>query len=211
MVLAQDSIGQFARRFGQTLDRVPAGAWLMLLIVASAAAYLPFHLTFGKSHWLTAGLFGIQSSRIGFHFLSFVAGAFTGPERPARAFERQWARWPLPAIVATVAFFMLDSHQMPSWGDGVMLALFSTIAVSPSWQSRFASPANRGPVGNGLSANAYGIHLMHWPIVLWLQLVLLGTPLAPLVKAALVMTLAFGLTWLLSSVIRRLHGVSRAV
>ena len=66
-------------------------------------------------------------------------------------------------------------------------------------------------MSNSLCANAYGIYLVHWPIVLWLQLLLRWTPLTPLAKGALVMALAFGLSWLVSSLLRCVPGVSRAV
>lgn len=211
MLLAQDRVWQFARRAGQVLDRMPSGAWLMLFIVASAAAYLPFHLAFGPSHWLTAGPFGIQSSRIGLYFLSFAAGAFVGAERLARAFEQQWIRWPLLAIVATAAFFALDGRQVPSWVDGVMLVLFSTSMALGLLALAVRFSSHSGRLGNSLCANAYGIYLVHWPIVLWLQLVLLWTPLAPEAKGTLVMTLGFGLSWLASGLLRRVPGVARAV
>lgn len=211
MVLARDRVWDFARRTGQFLDHMPAAAWLMLFIVASAAAYLPFHLAFGKSHWLTAGPFGIQSSRIGLYFLSFAAGAFIGPERLARAFERQWVRWPLLAVIATVAFFAVDGREVPAWVDGVMLVLFSTITGLALLALAVRFSRNSGPIGGSLSANAYGIYLVHWPIVLWLQLVLLWTPLSPLAKGALAMTLGFTLSWAASSLLRRLPGVARAV
>ncbi len=211
MVLAQDRVWHFARRFGQGLDRIPAGAWLMLFIVASAVAYLPFQLAFGKSHWLTAGPFGIQSSRIGLYFFAFAAGAFIGPERLARAFERQWVRWPVLAVLATAAFFALDGREVPAWVDAVTLVLFSTITAFAllALAVRFARELET--VGQSLSANAYGIYLVHWPIVLWLQLLLLWTPLAPVAKGALAMTLGFTLSWAASSLLRRLPGVARAV
>lgn len=211
MVLAQDRVWDFARRTGQFLDRMPAGAWPMLCIVASAAAYLPFHLAFGTSHWLTAGPFGIQSSRIGLYFLSFAAGAVIGPERLARAFERQWVRWPLLAMIATAAFFALDGRQVPAWVDGVMQVLFSTITAFALLTCAVRFSRTPGPIGNSLIANAYGIYLVHWPIVLWLQLLLLSTPLSPLAKGALVLTLGFALSWAASSLLRRLPGVARAV
>jgi len=42
-------------------------------------------------------------------------------------------------------------------------------------------------------------------------LLLLWTPIDPIAKGALVMGLGFGLSWLASSLLRRLPGVSRAV
>lgn len=211
MLLAQNRVWQFARRFGQTLDRVPDGAWLMLFIVVCAVAYLPFHLAFGKSHWLTAGPFGIQSSRIGLYLLSFAAGAFIGPERLARAFERQWVRWPPLAVIATAAFLALDGRQVPAWVDGVMLVLFSTITAFALLALAVRFSRMSGATGSSLSANAYGIYLVHWPIVLWLQLVLLWIPLSPLTKGVLALTLGFTLSWAASSLLRRLPGVARAV
>lgn len=211
LLLARDRIWQFARRFGQALDSMPAGAWLVPFIVASALAYLPLHLAFGTSHWLTAGPFGIQSSRIGLYFLSFAAGAFIGPERLARAFERQWVRWPLLAVIATVAFFALDGRQVPAWVDGVMLVLFSTITAFALLALAVRFSRSSGPIGNSLSTNAYGIYLVHWPIVLWLQLFLLWTPLSSLAKGALAVTLGFTLSWGASGLLRRLPGVARAV
>lgn len=211
VLLAQDRVSQFARRTGQLLDRMPTGAWLLFFFAASAAAYLPFHLAFGTSHWLTAGPFGIQSSRIGLYFLSFAAGAFIGAERLARAFERQWVRWPLLAMVATAAFFALDGRQVPSWVDGVMLVLFSSSTALGLLALAVRFSGRSGPIGNSLCANAYGIYLVHWPIVLWLQLSLLWTRIPPMAKGALVMTLGFGLSWFASNLLRRLPGVARAV
>ena len=211
MVLAQDRVWELARRTGQLLDRMPAGAWPMLFIVASAAAYLPFHLAFGTSHWLTAGPFGIQSSRIGLYFLSFAAGALIGPERLARAFDRHWIRWPLLAVVATAAFFALEGRQVPAWVDGVMLVLFSTITTFALLALAVRFFRTSGLIGNSLSANAYGIYLVHWPIVLWLQLLLLWAALSPLAKGALALTLGFTLSWAASSLLRRLPGVAPAV
>jgi glucans biosynthesis protein C len=57
---------------------------------------------------------------------------------------------------------------------------------------RFA--ARHSLVLDGLSANAYGLYLMHYDFVIWLQFALLGTTLFAVVKAAIV----FGGTLLLS-------------
>ena len=115
------------------------------------------------------------------------------------------------AVLATAAFFALDGRQVPAWVDAITLVLFSTITAFAllALAVRFAPESET--VGQSLSANAYGIYLVHWPIVLWLQLLLLWTPLAPLAKAALALTLGFTLSWAASSLLRRLPGVARAV
>ena len=56
-------------------------------------------------------------------------------------------------------------------------------------------------IGDSLSANAYGIYVVHWPIVLWLQLALVLTPLGPVAKGLLAIVAGFGLSWLAAALL----------
>ena len=66
-------------------------------------------------------------------------------------------------------------------------------------------------IGDSLSANAYGIYVVHWPIVLWLQLALVLTPLGPVAKGLLAIVAGFGLSWLAAALLRAVPGVSRVL
>jgi surface polysaccharide O-acyltransferase-like enzyme len=66
-------------------------------------------------------------------------------------------------------------------------------------------------LGSSLSANAYGIYLLHWPIVIWLQIALLRVALTPIAKGLLAIVMGFGLSWLASVLLRAVPGVSRVL
>jgi surface polysaccharide O-acyltransferase-like enzyme len=66
-------------------------------------------------------------------------------------------------------------------------------------------------IGDSLAANAYGIYVVHWPIVLWLQLALVLTPLEPIAKGLVAIAVGFGLSWLAAILVRTIPGVSRVL
>ena len=53
-----------------------------------------------------------------------------------------------------------------------------------------------------LSANAYGIYLVHYVFVLWLQYAVLGAGLNAFGKVGLVFTAALALSWITSGMLR---------
>ena len=62
----------------------------------------------------------------------------------------------------------------------------------------------RSRVLNSLSRNAYGMYLVHYVFVVWLQYGLLNTPLFALAKAAIVFGVTLVLSWATSAALRRL-------
>lgn len=75
--------------------------------------------------------------------------------------------------------------------------------------TRFAQKANR--IGDRLSANAYGIYLLHYFCVSWLQLLLLKAALPGTVKGLLVFAGAVLASWGLSALLRRIPAVRRVI
>src|SRR5262249_54785584 len=65
---------------------------------------------------------------------------------------------------------------------------------------RFATTRRR--MLDSLSANAYGMYLVHYPFVVWMQYALLGAALPALAKAALVFAVSVLLSWGLSAALR---------
>jgi hypothetical protein len=63
---------------------------------------------------------------------------------------------------------------------------------------------NRSRVLDSLSRNAYGMYLVHYVFVVWLQYALLNAPLFALAKAAIVFGVTLGLSWATSAALRRL-------
>jgi peptidoglycan/LPS O-acetylase OafA/YrhL len=62
---------------------------------------------------------------------------------------------------------------------------------------------NRSRVLDSLSGNAYGIYLVHYVFVVWLQYALLHAPLFAFAKAAIVFGVTLVMSWATSAVLRR--------
>ena len=197
-----------AERLTAALDRRSPTAWFVLFVALAALVYLPARATMGSSFWLTAGPFGIQASRIGLYAFFFFAGVIVGADRLAAGLAHHWLRWPVLALLATALMFW---KQIPAWADGIVLLLFATTMAAGLLALAVHLGRRRSAAGDSLSANAYGIYLLHWPIVLWLQYALLRLKPGAIEKGALVLTSGFALSWLASGLLRRVPGVARIV
>jgi glucan biosynthesis protein C len=116
---------------------------------------------------------------------------------------RHWARWLAAALVSLFLWMGLTGLTMNgpapivvevAAGLSFVLAsaagCFFLIAVS----LHFATGHSRRL--DSLSANAYGLYLVHYNFVVWLQYALLGTALFAMVKAAIVFGGTLVLSWI---------------
>jgi glucan biosynthesis protein C len=211
LLLSHEKAGAGMRRLSARLDRLSPTGWFAIFLALSALAYLPALLVLGPSLWLTAGPFGVQASRIGLYAFYFVAGALVGADRLAAGFGRRWLRWPLLAALATALFLALHGATLPAVARGAVMLLFSAAAAAGLLALAVRFGAQQTAVGRSLGANAYGIYLAHYPIVLWIQYGLLHAPLDPVAKGLLVLVTGFGASWLAASLLRRVPGVARVV
>ena len=207
LVLARANVGQLTAAW----DRLTPGRQFVVFLALAALAYLPARVLLGPSLWLTAGPFGIQASRIGLYAFFFVAGAIVGADRVAAAFDRHWLRWPLLAALATALLVAADGRALPDWLDGAAMVVFATTMTAGLLALAVRFGRRHSTLGDSLSANAYAIYVVHWPIVLWLQLALVLTPWAPIAKGLLTIAAGFGLSWLVASLLRSVPGVSRVL
>ena len=73
---------------------------------------------------------------------------------------------------------------------------------------RFARPSKWA---DSLSANAYGIYLVHYFFVIWIQYAALGWAMPAVAKFATVVVAAIGSSWLAAAVLRRSQCIARVV
>jgi surface polysaccharide O-acyltransferase-like enzyme len=66
-------------------------------------------------------------------------------------------------------------------------------------------------LGDSLAANTYGIYLLHYAAVIWLQYALLDLAGYAIVKATLVFVVALLLSWGCTIVLRRIPVVARVI
>ena len=215
-----DGLGRLAARVGSR----PA-LFFGLLVGVSAAAYIPMALAFTPFAWATFGPFAFQTSRILFYAVYFFAGIAVGARLQQGLLAadgrlaRRWPLWLLAALGAfgtsvVVAILIMTRHAgSPSWGiaGGIAFAL-SCAASSFAFLALFVRFAGRRvPVLDSLRDNAYGIYLVHYAFVSWLQLWLLKASLPGLAKGVVVTLGALALSWAATHALRRLPGVARVI
>jgi peptidoglycan/LPS O-acetylase OafA/YrhL len=212
----------------ERLSRHPM-ALFAALVAVSALVYLPLATAFGPGRWIVAGRFWLQISRV-LHYAVYyfagiglgVCGLGRGLLAPDGALARGWILWVTVAMGAfalagATQVLLLSSilHGGPGAGLSLLnnsafvvscasasfasLALFSRYAHTDDWRLR------------SLSANSYGIYLLHFVPVTWLQLLLLTVPLPGALKAAAVFNAAVALSWSLSAALRRIRVVATVI
>lgn len=199
------------RRLLAALDRRSKAVWFAAFLALAAVAFLPALVVLGPSFWLTAGPFGVQASRIGLYGVFFVAGVVGGADRLAAFFDDGWAAWPVLAVLVAMLFFALHATILPAAADGALMLLFCATMAFGLLALAVRLGRRRSVVGDSLGANAYGIYLLHYPIVLWIQYALLPASLPPVTKGMLALASGFAASWLAASLMRRVPGVARIV
>ena len=216
-------------RFGSRASRRPT-VFFAGLIVTSAFVYLPMQIAFGADSWVKFGPFFLQTSRLLHYGVYFFAGVAVGVGDIGHSFiardgrlARRWLAWVLAALV----LFAVDL---------VRIVVISPIAVENGWAplmrhlmsgltfvmscaaTSFAMLAlfvrfttTRISLLDSFSQNAYGVYLVHFGFVLWLQYALLQAPLAAVAKVATVFGVALVASWITIAGLRRIPMVARMI
>jgi len=194
-------------RWSAAAGKNPVGYFGVLLGV-SAVAYVPLALAFTPWAWINSGFFSFQFSRpllYGVYFFAGVGIGAAGIERGLLAFDGILARHWVSALVAALAsLFLWMGLTALTMNGGASLGLrfAADLSLVPACAAgcffliatclRFGTGHSR--LIGYLSANAYGIYLVHYVFIVWLQYALLALPLFAVFKASLV----FGGTLLLT-------------
>jgi surface polysaccharide O-acyltransferase-like enzyme len=199
------------------------------LVVLSAALYLPLSQTVGAMHWFELGPFTAQTSRIGHYALYFAIGAVLGTQDLDRglmqrtgALARHWLRWTnlsvlvfvvaMAVIVATFIALSKGSLGRALWFSADLGFVVSGAATSLMWLAlcaRFGHGGGR--VWASLARNAYGMFLVHYVYVAWLQYALLDAALPGVAKGALVFVGTVLLSWGTTAALRRIPTIGRLI
>jgi surface polysaccharide O-acyltransferase-like enzyme len=188
-----------------------------VLVAASALVYVPMALAFTPWAWSDSGFFSLQFCRPLHYAVYFVAGVSLGVAGMDHGLlsidgplARRWAFW-LTAALGTLALWMgltaptMDGEAAFALRSAAALAFvvacaagcFFFIAVN----LRFARKPS--PILWGLSANAYGLYLVHYDFVVWLQYALLAVSLYAVIKFAIVFAATLILSLITVSTVQR--------
>jgi hypothetical protein len=203
------------------------GRYFIGLVAASALAYVPLALIFTPWVWSENGPFALQLSRPLHYAVYYFAGLGIGAcglERgllaPDGQLARRWATWLGGALVAFVLWMGLTALAMrdgASASRGLQVAVdlgfvlacasggFSVVAVC----LRFATMPSR--ILSSLADNAFGMYLLHYVFVVWLQYALLGVALFAIAKAMIVLGGTLLFAWAASMGLRLVPYGSRLI
>jgi glucans biosynthesis protein C len=187
------------------------------LVAVSALAYVPLALAFGPWSWFDYGIFAFQLSRPLHYAVYFFAGVGIGAyglERGLLAADgelaRRWRTWLAAAIACFVLWMAMMGLSMHDGGPpGVRIAAPVAFVLSCA-TSCFAAFAvflrfveRRSAVLESAAENSYGMYLVHYVFVVWLQYAMLGTALPAIVKGVLVFAGVVALSWATTSLMQR--------
>ena len=183
--------------------------------LASTIVYVPLALIFTPWAWISFGPLSFQLSRPIHYAVYFCAGLGAGAAGLSGgllgtdgAVAKRWSFWMLAAMISFATWIALTAVIVPNGNNASLgiqvlddiafavacaascfffLALFLRFGQYRAWWS------------DSLSEHAYGIYVLHYVFVVWLQYMLLGTEFAALIKGTIVFALALGASWLLSA------------
>jgi surface polysaccharide O-acyltransferase-like enzyme len=220
--------------FGQLIFAArnrPMAAFAVFL-VGSIAAYLPMHLAFGDASWLELGRFPlpIQTSRIllyaGYFFTGVGVGAVSlraGLLEEGGELAKRWPVWLAFALVFYGAILGLvyvhhnwvaDFASPPlTWrmSYGLAFAMFSA-AMAFTVSAIFLRFAESGfGLLDALQPSSYGVYLLHYIFIIWLQYAVFDYSLPAGVKFAIVFIGTLSMSWALTIILRKIPVVARMI
>ena len=203
--------------------------FFLFLLAVTAIVYVPALIHYSPNRWFEFGPFSVQASRILLYAAYFFVGASIGAAHlnqgvlsaDGRLAKSSWG-W----IVATVIPYALMwvmiyiKHQIlgnpdtqPVW----YLAIYSLLFVAFSAAILFAilgfflGTKRPWPMLDRMQGDAYGIFLVHYPIVLWLQYWMFDYDVPAIVKGAVAFVLTVIFSWAVAAALRKIPGASHVL
>jgi glucan biosynthesis protein C len=201
------------------LTRVRRPPTPLAVVGLTIVAFVPLRLAGSHFWWVSAGPFDAQPIRLGLYLAYFGLGVALGSGRQGRPADwpRRWGLWLLVGLFFFVVYLVLVGGTFwlaPLVGRGVEGLAFalSCAGLSLGLLGAFGRLVRAGrPLPDGLSANAYGIYLVHYACVTWLQFALLPVAWPAGLKFGAVLAGALALSWGTSWLLRRIPPLRRVL
>jgi len=209
----------------------PMAAFAVFLI-GSIAVYLPMHLAFGDGSWLEPGRypFPIQTSRVLLYPAYFFAGVGIGvvilrAGILARNGEiaKRWVIWLALAVLFYVAILLLvyahhnwiadfASPPLPwKMAYGLAFAMFSVAMAFTVLAASLRLTQTSLRLLDAMQPSAYGIYLLHYVFIIWLQYAVYDPPFPAVAKFAIVFAGTLSMSWALTVLLRKVPPLARMI
>lgn len=219
----------FGHWLGKWSDKpVRLGAVIYLLV---AICLIPLSLWVGQYTWVgNWGPFDFQLNRVLFYLVFFLIGSGLGAVdwqvylfKQHKFLGKDWLFWLLLSLVCYVLFVVVSRAGATWVRQGTLtptegyfffdLAFVASCLASMAVCLGYFGQKMRQPnkIWNSLAANAYGMYIVHYGFVTWLQYALLPVDVPAVVKFIIVFVGALSLSWLSSSIARRSQLIARII
>jgi surface polysaccharide O-acyltransferase-like enzyme len=196
-------------------------AFFGVLLGISIIVYLPIAIIFGPLRWIGIGPFNAQAGRILLYLVYFLTGTAVGAIGIDRsvfktdgALAKRWWGWVAVGLMSFTVFIIMIVVVTPMERTIVseiafVVCCWAIVSGMTGFFLRFAK--RRVRIFDSLSENSYGIYIVHYVFITWLQYLLLGSGLAPLVKGMVVFVATLILSWGVVAAIRRIPAVAKVL
>ncbi|HLZ02369.1 MAG TPA: acyltransferase [Bradyrhizobium sp.] len=212
--------------------RYRPGFAFLAFLTFSTIVYLPSRIWIGDAAWFEPRGYPlpIQTSRIFLYSGYFLVGVGIGAmDLRSGVFAENGelaARWKIWLAVALMFYcgilalvyikhnFLPDPNSQPPWfraAYGLAFALFSGAMAfaEPGFFLRYAKAPLR--LLDAMRPSAYGIFLIHYIFIIWLQYAVYDPPLSPFLKFAIVFTGTLAGSWATVIGLRKIPFVARMI
>ena len=208
----------------------PAVEFFAVMFAVTAVVYIPGRIYFGAGSWFEFGPFSVQHGRVLLYATYFFFGAGIGAryfERGLLAADGRLAQhtfgWMILALVPYCMMWVLiyikreilgNPVWLPDWYEGTygfFFAAFSVAILFLILAYFFRYKQSGTSLLDPMRADAYGMFLVHYPIVLWLQYWLFDYDLPAIAKAAIAFVLTVFLSWAATAALRKIPGAARVL
>jgi hypothetical protein len=196
-----------------------------IMLAVTALLYIPGRVYWGPGSWFEFGPFSVQHGRVLLYATYFFFGAGIGLkylDRGLLAADGQLGKrslaWTIPALVPYCLMWVLiyvkreilgNPVRLPDWYEatyGLFFAAFS-VAIMFTILAYFLRFKQSGwSILDPMQPAAYGMFLVHYPIVLWLQYWLFDFNIPAIVKATTAFVLTVFLSWGATAALQRIPG-----
>jgi len=192
--------------------------FVLVLFGLSIAVYFPMSNAFGPSAWMGIGPFQMQISRVFLYLLYFLAGVALGSRGLQRSAFRSdgpiakyWWAWVFAGAASYAGLtWIFTANPTSPWVRYIFLAEMALMVMAlVAVFVRFGQRSVR--ILKSIGRNSYGMYLIHYLVIIWLQYAVLRASFPVGVKFAIVFVGGIAICWGLTAALRRIPLVRKII
>ncbi|HSD85789.1 MAG TPA: acyltransferase family protein, partial [Anaerolineae bacterium] len=188
---------------------------ILIIFLVTIGTFLPMNWLIPTYKWLSLGPFDLQPARIVLYFAYFLLGMAlsTGQSWRMGGWPKHWGFWLVLGILSFSSYMLLAGNSSSTLVAQTLTSIAfaaSCAGTSLGLLGVFRKLVRRHyPILDNLSANSFGIYLLHYPLVHWFQFALLLAPWPAWIKFSITFSGALALSWGMSGLLRQIPIVRR--